>query len=70
MLADGESTASALNSDYHLAYLIGAVAIAVAVLATLVIVSSAVPAGAEAEGAPGAEADREAARAEVASETV
>jgi EmrB/QacA subfamily drug resistance transporter len=70
LLADGESTASALNSGYHLAYLIGAVAIAVAVLATLVIVSSAVPAGAEAEGAPGAEADREAARAEVASETV
>ena len=70
LIADGESTASALNAGYHLAYLIGAAAIAVAIVATLVIVRSAVPAGAEAAGEPGSEAQREVARADVASETV
>jgi hypothetical protein len=32
LLADGESTAIALNSGYHLAYLIGAAMVAVALL--------------------------------------
>ena len=38
--ADGESTASALNSGYHLAYLIGAVLIAAAVLVALGVLRS------------------------------
>jgi EmrB/QacA subfamily drug resistance transporter len=67
LIADGESTAAALNSGYHLAYLIGAAAIAVAVVVALVVVRSA-PAGAEGEA--GAEAHPEAPQAEVASETV
>jgi EmrB/QacA subfamily drug resistance transporter len=50
LIADGESTASALNAGYHLAYLIGAVAIAVAVVVALVVVSSEAPAHAEDEG--------------------
>jgi EmrB/QacA subfamily drug resistance transporter len=47
--ADGASTASALNSGYHLAFLIGAAAVAVAVVAALVVVRSETPAGAEAK---------------------
>jgi hypothetical protein len=45
LLADGVSSASALNSGYHLAYLIGAVLIGLAVVAALVILRSE-PAGA------------------------
>jgi EmrB/QacA subfamily drug resistance transporter len=37
LLADGESTAAALNSGYHLAYLIGAVLIAVAIGVALAV---------------------------------
>jgi hypothetical protein len=44
LLADGHSNASALNSGYHLAYLIGAVAIAAAIVVALTVVRSAVPA--------------------------
>jgi EmrB/QacA subfamily drug resistance transporter len=40
LLADGESTAAALNSGYHLAYLIGAALVAVAVVAALVLLRS------------------------------
>ncbi len=36
--ADGESTASALNSGYHLAYLIGAALVAVAIVVATVVV--------------------------------
>jgi MFS family permease len=36
LLADGESTANALNSGYHLAYLIGAALIGVAIVVALV----------------------------------
>jgi EmrB/QacA subfamily drug resistance transporter len=38
--ADGESLASALNSGYHLAYLIGAAAVVVAVVAALAVLRS------------------------------
>jgi EmrB/QacA subfamily drug resistance transporter len=44
LLADGHANASALNSGYHLAYLIGAVAIAAAIVVALTVVRSAVPA--------------------------
>jgi EmrB/QacA subfamily drug resistance transporter len=37
LLADGESTASALNSGYHLAYLIGVGCVAVALVVALVV---------------------------------
>ena len=43
LLADGESTASALNSGYHLAYLIGAALVTVAFVAALTILRSDVP---------------------------
>jgi hypothetical protein len=35
LLADGESTANALNSGYHLAYLIGAALIGIAIVVAL-----------------------------------
>jgi MFS family permease len=56
MLADGASNASALNSGYHLAYLIGAVLVAVAVVAALSVVRSPAAHGeaAHAEPKPGA----------------
>jgi EmrB/QacA subfamily drug resistance transporter len=40
LLADGESTAAALNSGYHLAYLIGAALVAVAVIVALTVLRS------------------------------
>jgi EmrB/QacA subfamily drug resistance transporter len=40
LLADGESTAAALNSGYHLAYLIGAALVAVAVVVALTALRS------------------------------
>jgi EmrB/QacA subfamily drug resistance transporter len=46
LLADGESTATALNSGYHLAYLIGAVLVAVAVVVAVTVLRSK---GAQAE---------------------
>jgi EmrB/QacA subfamily drug resistance transporter len=52
--ADGVSTASALNSGYHLAYLIGVVLIGVAIMVAVGVVRSAVPA------TTGVEADAEA----------
>jgi EmrB/QacA subfamily drug resistance transporter len=42
--ADGESVAAALNSGYHLAYLIGAALVVVAILVALVVVRSEAPA--------------------------
>jgi EmrB/QacA subfamily drug resistance transporter len=51
LLADGESTASALNSGYHLAYLIGAALVAVAIVIALRLLRSEPPA-AEAEAEP------------------
>jgi EmrB/QacA subfamily drug resistance transporter len=52
--ADGESLASALNSGYHLAYLIGAAAVVVAVVAALVVLRSTAGEGADAaESGPG-----------------
>ncbi len=44
LLADGESAAAAVNSGYHLAYLIGAVLIAIAVVVAAVVVRSEAPA--------------------------
>ena len=53
LLADGEATAAALNSGYHLAYLIGAALVTVAFVAALTILRSDVPQEAgEAEGVP------------------
>ena len=40
LLADGVSNAAALNSGYHLAYLIGAVLVGLAIVAALVILRS------------------------------
>jgi EmrB/QacA subfamily drug resistance transporter len=57
LIADGESTAAALNSGYHLAYLIGAVLVAAAVVAALFVLRSA-PAEAGAEGEPEPEPER------------
>jgi EmrB/QacA subfamily drug resistance transporter len=45
--ADGESLNSALNSGYHLAYLIGAALVAVAIVAALVVLRSQRPVVAE-----------------------
>ncbi len=52
---DGESTASALNSGYHLAYLIGAALVAVAIVVALAVLRSETPAPAEEEADAGAE---------------
>jgi predicted MFS family arabinose efflux permease len=49
LLADGGSSAAALNSGYHLAYLIGAVLIAIAVVVAAVVVRSEEPAAMSAE---------------------
>jgi EmrB/QacA subfamily drug resistance transporter len=59
LIADGESTAAALNSGYHLAYLIGAALTVVAIAVVFVVLRSQHPAAVETEpseaGAPGAE---------------
>jgi EmrB/QacA subfamily drug resistance transporter len=56
LLAAGESSASALNAGYHLAYLIGAALVVVAVMVALGVLRSEAPAagedGADAEGEP------------------
>ena len=53
LLADGESTASALTSGYHLAYLIGAGLVAVALVIVLTVMRPPSEAAAqEAEGEP------------------
>jgi MFS family permease len=44
LLAGGESTASALNSGYHLAYLIGAALVAVAIVVALRVLRPETPA--------------------------
>jgi MFS family permease len=49
LLADGESTASALNSGYHLAYLIGAALVAVAIVVAVRVLRSESPAADHAE---------------------
>src|SRR5215213_2109899 len=46
LIADGHSTASALNSGYHLAYLIGAALIAAAIVVALTVISAKAPAAA------------------------
>jgi EmrB/QacA subfamily drug resistance transporter len=60
--AGGESALSALNSGYHLAYLIGAALVALAVVIAVVVLRAPKPAGAEA----GAEAEPEPATAQPA----
>jgi EmrB/QacA subfamily drug resistance transporter len=47
LLADGESTASALNSGYHLAYLIGAALVAVAIVIAVRVLRTETPGAAE-----------------------
>jgi EmrB/QacA subfamily drug resistance transporter len=55
LLADGESTASALNSGFHLAYLIGAVLVAAAIVVAVTVLQSEEQAKAEiaSEAEPG-----------------
>jgi len=60
LLAEGTSTAVALNSGYHLAYLIGAGLVLVAIAVTLIVL------GAEARATAGGEDGTEAERAELA----
>jgi EmrB/QacA subfamily drug resistance transporter len=61
LLADGETTASALNSGYHLAYLIGAALIGIAIAYAAVVLRSGSPAPAsEAPAAAGDAAGTEA----------
>jgi len=60
LLAEGESTASALNSGYHLAYMLGAALVAVAVLVALTVLRPRRPARAH---APAAEPEVSGARA-------
>jgi len=60
LLAEGTSTAVALNSGYHLAYLIGAGLVLVAIAVTLIVL------GAEARATAGEEDGTEAERAELA----
>jgi MFS family permease len=47
LLADGETTASALNAGYHLAYLIGAALIGIAIAYAVGVLRSEPPAAAE-----------------------
>jgi EmrB/QacA subfamily drug resistance transporter len=47
LIADGESTASALNSGYHLAYLIGAALTVLAIVVAVVVLRSETPAESE-----------------------
>jgi EmrB/QacA subfamily drug resistance transporter len=51
LLADGETTASALNAGYHLAYLIGAALIGIAIAYAVGVLRSEPPAAAEEAGA-------------------
>jgi EmrB/QacA subfamily drug resistance transporter len=53
LLADGESTAAALNGGFHLAYLIGAALVAVAIVAAFTVIRSPQPAAQETEGHAG-----------------
>jgi hypothetical protein len=46
LLADGESTAVALNSGYHLAYLIGAALVLVAIAVAVTVLRARLPEGA------------------------
>jgi EmrB/QacA subfamily drug resistance transporter len=56
LLADGESLAEALNGGYHLAYLIGAALVGVALVIALVVIQAEAPATAEAGGHAGPDA--------------
>jgi EmrB/QacA subfamily drug resistance transporter len=47
LVADGESTAAALNSGYHLAYLIGAALTLLAIVAAVLVLRSQTPGAAE-----------------------
>ena len=60
LLADGESTAAALNSGFHLAYLIGAGLVAAAFVAAVLVLRSDAPQ--EAEDVQGAQVQPEPAR--------
>ena len=55
LLADGETTANALNSGYHLAYLIGAALVGVALLIALGVVRMEAPAAHAADDGPDAD---------------
>jgi hypothetical protein len=52
LLADGESQASALNSGFHLAYLIGAVLVAAAIVVALTVIRAPAAQAAPAEAEP------------------
>ena len=57
LLADGASSAAALNSGYHLAYLIGALLTGVAIVLAVCVLRSPAPATAEARAEAEAEAE-------------
>jgi predicted MFS family arabinose efflux permease len=52
LIADGESTASALNSGYHLAYLVGAVLTVLGIVVAVIVLRSKPPAEATQEAEP------------------
>jgi sugar phosphate permease len=52
LIADGESTASALNSGYHLAFLIGTALTLLAIVVAVVVLRSQPPAEAAEEAEP------------------
>ena len=55
LLADGETTANALNSGYHLAYLIGAAMVGLALLIVIGVVRGEAPAAQAADNGPDAD---------------
>ena len=57
LLADGESIANALNSGYHLAYLIGAAMVGVALVVVLGVVRTEAPTAQPADGKADAESE-------------
>jgi MFS family permease len=66
LLADGEATASALTSGYHMAFLIGAALVGVAIVFAVSFLREAVPAAVEEAGAEGEQTEAEPAYSEAA----
>jgi MFS family permease len=66
LLADGEAAASALNAGYHVAYLIGAALVGVAIVVAMTLLRPPAPAGREAHAGHEAPAGPEPAYSESA----
>jgi EmrB/QacA subfamily drug resistance transporter len=64
LLADGETTAAALNAGFHLAYLIGTALVALALVVALTVLRAQPAAEVEPHAEPRAEAEEEPARAQ------